>query len=175
MQRLTFHRYLERYVRSLSHFKTNNIYKLVKEVPNNLRIREPLLLYAYSFDKVDRLLKASVNCSECSEYTNLTDKYSWSELLRLLEENDTRLGILYRKVYKSYISRRNMPDTENDVRRLIHKKSRELQVNKGVSNYRLYTDLNLNHGNVNAYLKHGDISKVKKETAENILNYLKAL
>ena len=175
MQRLKFHRYLERYVRSLSHGKTNNIFKLAKEVSGNLRLREPLLLYAYSFDKVDRLLKASANYTVYSEYVNIASKYTWNELMKLLEDNDEKLGELYRKIYRSYINRRNMPETENNVRHLIHKKTRELQESKGVSNYRLYTDLKLNHGNINAYLKYGDIAKVKKETAEKILEYLKAV
>jgi len=175
MQRLTFHRYLERYVRSLSHGKTNSIYKLVKEVQSNLRLREPLFLYAFSVNKGDLLLKASVNYPVHSEYVDMADKYTWDNLLKLLEENDMRVGTLYRKVYRSYVSRRDMPDTVNDVRRLIYKKTRRLQENKGISNYRLYTDLKLNHGNVNAYLKHGDIAKLNKRNTERVLEYLEAV
>jgi len=175
MQRLKFHRYLERYVRSLSNGKTNNIYKLAKEVSSNLRLREPLLLYAYSFDKVDRLLKASVNYPVHSEYADMVNKFTWDELIKLLKDNDTILSDLYRKVYRSYVSRRDMPDTKNNIRRLIHKKTRSLQESKGISNYRLYTDLKLNHGNVNSYLKYGDISKLDKRNAERVLKYLEAI
>ena len=174
MQRLTFHRYLEQYVRSLSYGKTNSIYKLVKEIPENPRLKEPLFLYALSFSKGDLLLRASSGRPKCSEYFDLFNKYGWNDLMKLLEEDDTRLSNEYRKVYKSYLSRRNMPDTLNDVRRLLHKKTKKLQKQKGVSNYRLYTDLNLDRSNVNAYLKHGDISKVRKETAEEIVGYLEA-
>jgi len=171
---LTFHRYLERYVRSLSRSNTNSIYKLVKEVPKNLRLREPLFLYAFSFNKGDLLLKASKDCPVCSEYVKLAGEYTWSEFVELLKQDDTRLNELYRKVYRSYISRRDMPDTVNNVRHLLHKKTRKLQEAKGISNYRLYTDLNLNQSNINAYLKHGDIARVNKETAERIVEYLEA-
>ena len=49
-----------------------------------------------------------------------------------------------------------------------------LQQEKNVSTYRVYTDLGLNHGNVNAYLKYGDISNVSLEVAEKVLEYLAA-
>jgi len=175
MQRLKFHRYLERYVRSLSHGKTNSIYKLVKEVSENLRLREPLLLYAYSFNKVDRLLTASINYPVYSEYADMANKYTRDEIMKLLKNNDENLGELYRKVYRSYVARHDMPDTKNNIRRLIHKNSRSLQESKGISNYRLYTDLKLNHGNVNSYLKYGDISKLNMRNAERILEYLEAV
>ena len=175
MRRLTFHRYLERYVRSLSNEKTNSIYKLVKEVPENLRLREPLFLFAFFYNKVDVLLKASAGYPVYSDYRNLAGKYKRDEFIELLEKDDSKLDVLYRKVYKSYLSRRNMPDTENEKRHLIHKKTRRLQENKGVSNYRLYTDLKLNPSNVNAYLKHGNIARIGKKTAEQMVAYLESV
>lgn len=42
----------------------------------------------------------------------------------------------------------------------------------GVSNYRIYTDLKLNPGNLNAWLKHGDSSKVSLYTARKTLQYM---
>jgi len=174
MQRLTFHRYLERYVRSLSYSNTNSLYKLAKEILDNPRLKEPLFLYALSFDKLDVLLKASRDCQVYFEYTDLASKFERNEFVKLLEENDMRLEHGYRKVYRSYVSRRDMPDTDNDTRRLLHKKTRRLQESKNVSNYRLYTDLKLDQSNVNAYLKKGDIARVNKKTAEDILEYLEA-
>ena len=173
MQRLTFHRYLEQYVRSLSYGKTNSIFKLANEVSSNPRLKEPLFLYASSFGKVDILLRASENLPVSFEYENLAH-YSWVQLVKLLEENDVRLDHRYHKAYRSYVSRRNMFDTEKDTRRLMHKKIRKLQESKGVSNYRLYSDLKLNQSNVNAYLKHGDIARISKKIAEKIIEYLEA-
>jgi hypothetical protein len=174
MQQLTFHRYLERYVRSLSNTKTNSVHKLVKEVPENLRLKEPLFLYALCFNKMDLLLKASVNYIMYPEYADLSSKYNQSEFLKLLMNDNTQLNDLYRKVYRSYVSRRDTYDNENYKRRLIHKKTRKLQEAKSVSNYRIYTDLKLNQSNVNAYLKHGDIARVNKETAYKMVEYLEA-
>ena len=39
------------------------------------------------------------------------------------------------------------------------------------SNYRIYTDLHLNPGNLNAWLKHGDCGKVSLKTARSVLRY----
>ena len=172
MQRLTFHRYLESYVKRLSEQNTTSIYKLVKEVPTNLRLREPLFLYALCHDKVDILLKASAGCSVCSEYIELAGKYKWSDLLKLLEDNDTRLNSLYHKVYRSYVSRRDTYKRGNSRRHLLYKKTRKLQESKGISNYRLYTDLKLNQSNVNRYLKYGDIAKVSEKVADTMVAYL---
>ena len=146
----------------------------VKEVPSNLRLREPLFLYALCHSKTDILIKASVGCSACTEYFELASNYRWDEILKLLEDDDIRLGNLYRKVYRSYVSRRDAYERENTRRRLIHKKTRELQESKGISNYRIYTDLKLNQSNANRYLKHGDITKVSKRIADKMVAYLEA-
>ena len=44
---------------------------------------------------------------------------------------------------------------------------------KKLSNYRLYTDLKLNPGNVNAWLKHNDSSKMSLDCARKIYQYAK--
>jgi len=174
LRELTFNGYLKKYVRFLSIEKTNSIYKLAKEVPHNLRLREPLFLYAYSVGKVDILLKATSNYSTCFRYSELVKQYTYEDLLIALEEMDEQLGWDYLKVYKSYCSRRDKSKTNTDTKVLIHKRIRCLQVEKGISNYRLYTDLNLNPSNTNAFLKHGNVGRFKMETAEKMLDYLEA-
>ena len=51
----------------------------------------------------------------------------------------------------------------------------KLQKEKNISNYRIYKDLELNPGNINAYLKHGDPSKLSLATARKTLDYLEAV
>ena len=48
----------------------------------------------------------------------------------------------------------------------------QLQKNRSCSNYRIYTDLKLNPGNVNCWLKHGDSDKVSYQTAKRIVDYV---
>ena len=48
----------------------------------------------------------------------------------------------------------------------------ELQEEKGITNYRIYKSLNLNPGNVNAFLKNGDVSKMGLNTVRKILEFV---
>ncbi|WP_308564437.1 hypothetical protein [uncultured Faecalibacterium sp.] len=43
-----------------------------------------------------------------------------------------------------------------------------------MTNYRIYTDLRLNPGNVNAWLKHNDSSKMSLDCARQIYKYAKS-
>ena len=47
-----------------------------------------------------------------------------------------------------------------------------LQKERNVTNYRLYTDLKMNPGNLNAWLKHGDGNKISLDRARDVLRYL---
>ncbi|MCL1805253.1 MAG: transcriptional regulator [Clostridiales bacterium] len=175
MRRLTFAGYLNGYVRALSSSKTNSLYKLANEVPQNHRLREPLLLYALSIGKGDVLLKAITDSNLRSQYSNVMRDYDWSKMISALEIKDARLDNGYHKAYHSYVSRRNMPETNAQTKVLMWKKIRRLQEVKGVSNYRLYTDLHLNPSNINAFLKHGGCTKVSLDTARKMIGYLESV
>ena len=45
---------------------------------------------------------------------------------------------------------------------------------KKLTNYRIYADLKLNPGNVNAWLKHNDSSKMSLDCARQIYKYAKS-
>jgi len=172
MRRLTFEGYLGRYVRSLSLGNTNNIYKLVGELPTNHRLREPLFLYALSVGKQERLLNACKDVSLRQQYINMIAAYTWLDIVQALETKDDRLERDYHKVYRSFVSRRDMTDTEKKVKVLMLSKIKDLQNSKRVSNYRIYTDLQLDCSNVNSFLKHGDVDKVSLAVARRMLVYL---
>lgn len=78
------------------------------------------------------------------------------------------------KVWRSYCSVRDAALADNDTKELIHRRVLELQQKKKLTNYRLYTDLRLNPGNVNAWLKHNDSSKMSLDCARQIYKYAKA-
>ena len=173
MRQLTINGYLERYVRSLSYGNTNNIFKLVNEVKNkHHRLREPLFLYALSVGKINLVLRAATGDRLHTVYSELADKYSWDDMLVALESKDNSLDSDFHKTYNSYIRLRNMPITNNNSKMLMHSKIKRLQQDKHISNYRIYTDLKLNPGNVNAYLKRGDVNKIGLRTVDRIVEYL---
>ena len=93
-------------------------------------------------------------------------------MMDALENRDSSLGESYHKAYNSYIRRRDMPKTHEQAKLAMRDKIVRLQKEKGVSNYRLYKDLNLNPGNVNNFLKNGIVTPVSRETARQIMMYL---
>lgn len=172
MRKLTFAGYLKRYVKTLSLGNTNSIVKLVNEVPRNHRLQEPLLLYALSIGKTDYLLRIAAGSILYTQYKALVQEHSLPEMVKALEEKATSLDSNYHKLYNSYLSRRNLPETNNDTKMLMHNKIKCLQAQKKISNYRIYTDLRLNPGNINSFLKNSEVKKISLETARAIIGYL---
>ena len=150
--------------------------KMVKHLLKNFkypRLKEPLFLYALTFDKVDLLLRYTANSTVVAEYEQLSNRYSLAQMLLLLENQSHELPEGYLKVWRSYCSVRDAVLADNDTKELIHRRVLELQQKKKLSNYRLYTDLKLNPGNVNAWLKHNDSSKMSLDCARKIYQYAK--
>lgn len=173
MRELTFKGFLKSYVRSLSKAKTNSLYKLAKEAADeNPRLREPLLLYAKFTDSTDVLLRAAQKTELYSEYKNLANRYDKAGFEAALQNASSPLPDEYKKVWKSYLSKKHQLQNDNHTKDLMRNKVVQLQKAKGVSNYRLYSDLRLNPGNFNAWLKYGDPNKVSLDTARRTVKYL---
>ena len=62
--------------------------------------------------------------------------------------------------------------TDDATKSLMRDRIIALQQERSITNYRLYTDLNLNPGNLNAWLKHGDSSKISLANARRVMHYL---
>ena len=172
MRELTFAGFLKQYVRSLSVSNTTGLYKLAAEAAyENPRLREPLFLYAVFSSKEQVLLKATKLPELRIVYTSLLEQYDRAKLELALHDGDFPLPD-YAKVYTSYISVKNSRQRDNNTKMLMRRRIVELQKLKKISAYRLYTDLGLNHGNVNSFLKHGDYSKLSLRAAQSALIYL---
>ena len=173
MRELTFKGFLTQYVKQLSTQDTNSLYKLAAEASSeNLRLREPLLLYAMFAQKQDVLLAATKDALLHKEYADLVSRYSAEQMESMLREVSPFLVEEYHKVWRSYLSRKNRLQADNHTKELMRNKVKRLQEKNGVTNYRIYTDLSLNPGNLNAWLKHGDCTKVSLDTARMTLRYV---
>jgi len=173
MRKLTFEGFLKQYVAELAGVQTASIHKLADCLSENPRLKEPLFLYALAFDKVDLLLHYTVTSAVSAEYEQLSNLYSLEQMLLLLEKQSPELPEGYRKVWRSYCSVRDAALADNDTKALIHRRVLELRQKKKLTNYRLYKDLKLNPGNVNAWLKHNDFSKMSVDCARKIYQYAK--
>ena len=172
MRMLTIKGFLEQYLRSLSEEDTTNIFKLSKEAELNPRLREPLFLYALSAEKIDILLRATSNSDLYAQYKQLSEIYDMASILYALETENNSLDDRYHKVYRSYICKRDMYKTNSRTKQLMHSKIKRIQSSKGVTAYRISTDLKLNRSNVSSFIKSGDNRKVSLNTARKILKYL---
>lgn len=174
MRKLTFEGFLKQYVAELSGVQTVSIHKLADCLSENPRLKEPLFLYALVYNKMNLLLRHTVNSAVVAEYEQLSNRYSLVQMLLLLENQSLELPEAYLKVWRSYCSVRDSVLADNDTKELIHRRVLELQQKKHLTNYRLYTDLKLNPGNVNAWLKHNDSSKMSLDCARQIYKYAKS-
>lgn len=145
---------------------------MVNELPTNPRLREPVILYSIFTDKQEILAQELNNDKE---FKDLINNYQKDELIKVLNETNSHLIIGYMKVWKSYLTKKNKPQNDNHTKELILRRVLEYKSVKKISNYRIYTDLNLNHGNINAWLKNGECEKVSLETARKVLKYAEDL
>lgn len=173
MRELTFKGFLTQYVRQLSVEETNSLYKLASEASsNNPRMREPLLLYAVYTQKEKALLQATKEPALQAEFNRMMSLYTADRMTTLFEQASPLLPAAYHKVWRSYQSRKNRGQADEHTKELMRQKVKRLQEKKGVTTYRIYTDLKLNPGNLTAWLKHGNGDKVSLETARKTLRYV---
>lgn len=168
MRQLTFKGFLASYVEELSYTGASGISKLVKEVKQNPRIKEPLILYGIVSGMPKGIQK---------KYPDFYAEYMHvSELLQDAAQPEFCSGILpvkYDKVILAFEYQRNRVQRDNDTKMRMWRKITEIQNQKGISNYRIYTDLNINPGNANCFLKNGNVEKMGLDTTRRILQYVK--
>lgn len=167
MRKLTMLGFLSKYVRELAETDTLNIHKLYSIVQRgNYRLREPLFLYCYYSKKADVLIK----------YLNSTDKKEFCTMVKSVESgNLTSLLPNYVKVFKAYDYQCHKHDNETRVKMLMAEKITRLQAEKRVSSYRVYTDLRINPGNYDSFVKGRDYSKLSLDRSKGIIEYLERL
>lgn len=165
MRKLTMLGFLSEYVKSLSENNTLNIHKLTSEVYNgNYRLKEPLFLYCYYSDKADILLK----------YLSDEDKREYFAVSVGIK-NNVKLPLDYMKVFNSYKCRVGMKDNDNQIKLLMIDKIIKLKKSKNISNYRIYTELGINAGNFNDFVKNRNLNKLSLDKSREVYNYLQRM
>ncbi len=168
MRELSFSGFLKQYLPTLSDLNTFSIHKLMDASQTNPRLREPLFLYALETGKTD-LLEQYASPNSC--FTTWCQCYSKSQMQNALEKEDPDLPENFHKVWRSYQSVKNRVLRDNHTKSLMRSKILQLQAEKHLTNYRIYSTLKMNPGNINAWLKHGDCGKISLESARNVLHY----
>lgn len=169
MRQLTFLGFLKGYVKELSLQNTLCISKLVQECARNPRLREPLFLYALESGKIAPLRRALSKDPAETDLLHWCDLYSADALHKALVQEAPLLPENFHKVWRSYCSERDRNQSDNHTKSLMRARILQLQKENAFSNYRLYTELGLNPGNINAWLKHGDARKISLSAARRVL------
>ena len=171
MRTLTVNGFFRQYVKKLSVANTLDLGKLAAEATaGNYRLQAPLVLYAVSSGKKNALIEHLSHKENSSEMLAMLSGLSSENLGNMLAQKDVPEE--YQKAWKSFLAARNAPARDEALKDAMRIKVLSLLRQKQCSNYRVYHDLHLNPGNVNAWLKNGDSRKVSYATAERILNYV---
>lgn len=160
MRELTFKGYLQQQLSVLSDCNSKSLYKFARLAEHNARLRDVLCLYLH-FYVPDKLS------------SQLMKRFAYlKHLSATMPEQLTHSQSEYKTIYENYLNQKNAKKNEDKIKSVMHKRIVKLQAEKGISNYRIYKALDLNPGNVNAFLKYGDVSKVGLNTACEILGFV---
>ncbi len=171
MRNWTFKGFLSHYVRKLSCSNTQDIKRLAEEsLAGNVRLQAPLVLYAVAADKKGLLMKSLPESGEGHAMRKMLEGFDSENLESILSEG--RAPEEYLKVWNSFLVSRNAPMRDEALKCEMRKKVLRLMEEKDCTNYRIYTDLKLNPGNINNWLKNGVSSMVSFDTAEKVMNYV---
>jgi len=176
MRQPSFEKYLLTYAQELTGCDSQSLNKLLSlSLNGHARAFEPLVLLCILKGKKGLLLTklAGTTFKHNIEFM-LSKDWDKGSLISFLVESEEENHNLerYRKVYRSYQAMVSRPAVDREVVLLMRERILEVMKEKKLSNYRVYTDLSLNHGNINRYLKHGDASKLSRQTARRILDYV---
>ena len=162
MRALTFKGYLEKYIKDVSGSDTLSISKLVRMAKKNYRLTDSLILYCVLQNKVDLFNKHSKD-KYAKLINGLTPRNFLSEKY---QEYD------FAKIWEGYQHRSNMVKYDNAIKARIRINILKAMKKRRITNYRVYTDLKLNPGNINDFLTNGNVSKVSLDLVERIYDYV---
>ena len=128
----------------------------------NYRLTDSLILYCVFEDKTHLLNKYfkgkyAVLINGLSKKNFLSDKY---------KDYD------FAKIWEGYQHQSNLVKYDNAIKSRIRINILKAMKKHKMSNYRVYTDLRLNPGNVNDFLTNGNTSKVSLDLVEKIYEYV---
>ncbi len=171
MRELTFKGFLKSYVNELSFCRSLSLFELCSEAAGlNPRLREPLLLYSMLSGKEAVLLRACKSEALKRHYVSILDRFDADTIVTALEQR-VNLSDGYYKAWSSYLSVKNRFAGDAETKELMRKRILRHQAAFHITNYKIYTELNLNAGNLNSWLKHGDNNKVSLTTARKVLSF----
>jgi hypothetical protein len=169
MRKLTLKGFIYDYVKDLSFSNTSSITKLVYELNENPRLKEPLILHGILSGMPSQIYKKAPDFY--NEYLKIKDEIGNPALIM---EHYDNLHENYKKILNTYKYKRDRTTNDNHTKSLMRNNIIQIQNLKSITNYQIYTRLRMNQGNVNCFLKNGDASKLSLDAVRTILDYVKS-
>ena len=173
MKKKSFKNFLMDYTRSMSPVNSLGFMNNKKYVSNDNRLLTLFSLYVLFDAKATKYLVENKHKLTVyyDMYLAMRDKYKLVELDNVNEfaEKFDSFDDL-RKVYNSY--KNTVLDKDEKLKRIFYNKIKKMQQECKTSTYRIYTDLKLNPGNANDFIKNGNLKKLSLHNVRRINNYL---
>ena len=173
MRRLTFEGYLSSYVQQLAGQNTLSLSNLLGVAQKEPRLVEPLLLWAVVSGRAERLSRLlDGQRRQEQDLKNLVGLWQRGKLESELAADTSSVRLEFKKVWRSYVVRRDAPTRDAQLKLEARKRVLALEAAKGVTRYRMARDLGLNPGNLHAFLAQGNASKLSLDRAYGLVSYL---
>lgn len=168
---LSFKGFLRNYCRELTGLDTNNLKKLLAAVSTTTpSAAEALFLFAAAQNKTDYLIKTSSGSWMHEQYEKaLHDSKKFNSVSDYLASDAAPER--YKKVWNAFCAKKYAAKTDRRVIALMRDKTLTAMKATGLTTYTICKKLNLNIGNVYAYLHAGDVTKVSRATARKIMQF----
>lgn len=175
MRRPTLNRWLKKEILILSAERRFSLRRLAALAQNEQpRLAAPLFLYCYETESLETLYGFVYDPETMTQYRIVESMLDGKNLSNVALDANIPDGLPrdYSKHLTSFAAAYHAPETAAESKRLRWERSHALQLEKGIPTAQIYRALGMNPGNVNAYMKHGDIGKVSLEGATAIMRYL---
>lgn len=168
---LTFKGFLRNYCRELTRLNTDNLKKLLAAVSTTApSAAEALFLFAAVQNKADYLVKTSLGSWVHEQYQKtLHDSKDFNSISDYLTSDAAPER--YKKVWNAFCAKKDAAKTDRRVIMLMREMTLTAMKAAGLTAYAICKKLNLNIGNVYAYLHSGDVTKVSRATARKIMQF----
>ena len=173
MKTKTFMSFLRDYAKDMNPEQSLSLFKNEKYVKSDTRLLNVYSFYVFfNHDVTDTLLQKKDKLQRLyKKYEEYKSKYDGVELNYLDQEVESLDS--FDELKQLYTSYKNLVVNKNIIQKnLYHKIIMQTKNEKNISNYRIYTDLNLNQGNTNDYLRNKRFEKLSLDNIKKIANYV---
>ena len=166
---LTFKGFLRGYCRELTGCETDNLRKLLSAVlSDSSATAEALMCFAVMQDKGEYLARLASGSPLEADYQAAARAAQGADSLQTFLCGDEAPD-RYKKVWLAYRSKKDAVQADRRVIALMREKTLEAMSRTQRTAYSLCSELDLNRGNVYAYLNGGDVTKVSRTTARRLM------